>query len=194
MDKVEREKILYYRKPFIFNLSKRIHYPRYRKINKNYLNHRILFNYFLILKKKQFLKFAEKAKRINGFFIENYLIFLEGRLFMFIYRSNFVTNIFKLKSIIEKGVFLINNEKKFHPNVLLKVGDIVQVNFDYLTLIKQDFFFRLINFVTIKQKLYKYMFINFKFMFIFFLRAPRINDIKYPFNIDIYLGGSIYFL
>jgi len=84
-----------------------------------------------------------KARRRRGSFIGNYLIFLEGRLFMLVYRSNFVNNIFKLKYIIDRGIFLVDNEIKYYSNHVVKPGQLVQVSFDYRDLFKKDFKLRL---------------------------------------------------
>jgi ribosomal protein S4 len=86
-----------------------------------------------------------RAKRKLGYFYSNYLTFVEGRLFMLIYRSNFVTNMFKLKFIIDRGIFLVNGEPKYYSNYNVKVGEIVQVDFKYKDVVKADLKLRFMN-------------------------------------------------
>jgi len=84
-----------------------------------------------------------RARRMRGSFIGNYLTFLEGRLFMLVYRSNFVNNMFKLKFIIDRGIFLVDGEIKYYANHNVKVGQLVQVSFDYRDLLMKDLKLRL---------------------------------------------------
>lgn len=184
----------YYRKQFSFSLEKRIKFKWKKRFKKKYLKHRLLYNYFLFIRRNMFLRYAYKAKRQTGSFIRNYLALIEGRLFMLIYRSNFVSNIFKLKFVIDKGIFFVNMVRRYYLNYNVKVGDLIQIDFNYRKLLRDDLRIRLKYFKTLQSKTYRYMFINYKFMFIFFLRTPRFKEIKYPLKLDLYLGSSLYFL
>jgi ribosomal protein S4 len=97
----------------------------------------------MIVRRRTFKKYMYKARRTRGSFINNYLTFLEGRLFMLVYRSNFVNNIFKLKFIIDRGIFLVDGEKKYYSNHNVMPGQLVQASFDYRDLLKKDFKLRL---------------------------------------------------
>lgn len=194
MRKNFRARRRYYKRPFNFSLGRKIKFRWKKRFKKKYLRPKLLFNYFLIVKKRLFLKYAYIAKRKHGYFLRNYLTLIEGRLFMMIYRSNFVSNIFKLKYIISHGVFLVNWTKRYHPNYNVRVGDIIQVDYNYTKLLSNDLIYRLKYFKAYRGRIYKYMFINHKFMFIFFLRAPKYKEIKYPLRLDIYIGSSLYFL
>jgi len=112
---------------------------------------------------------------------------------MLIYRANFINNIFKLKFIIDRGIFLVNNERKYYSNYNVKVGELVQVDLKYKRYLLLDMLIRF-EFKNILWSPRKYLFINYKFLFIFFLRAPRLKELKYPIRLDIYKGGDIYFL
>jgi ribosomal protein S4 len=97
----------------------------------------------MIVRRRTFKKYMYRARRMRGSFIGNYLTFLEGRLFMLIYRSNFINNIFKLKSIIDRGIFLVDGEIKYYSNHNVKSGQLIQVSFDYRDLLKKDLILRL---------------------------------------------------
>lgn len=112
---------------------------------------------------------------------------------MLVYRANFVNNIFKLKFIIDRGIFLVNGAKKYYSNYIVKVGDIVQVDFKYKRLLWADMLLRF-EYKNIIWSPRKYIFVNYKFLFIFFLRPPKLKELKYPIRLDVYKGGDIYFL
>lgn len=113
---------------------------------------------------------------------------------MLVYRSNFVSNLFKLKRIIEMGVFLVNGVKRYHSNFNVKVGELVQVNLKFRKFVFSDMSIRFNENVS-NWMPKNYLFINYKFLFIFFLRSPKGSDFKgYPIKLDPYIGADIYFL
>ena len=104
---------------------------------------------------------------------------------MLIYRSNFVNNIFKLKFIIDRGIFLVDGEIKYYSNHNVKPGQLVQVSFDYRDLLKKDLILRLKKgYVLWLPK--KYLLVNYKFMFIFFVRHPRKRELKFHLLTNLY--------
>jgi len=107
------------------------------------------------------------ANRQAGYYYGNYFTMLEGRIFMMAYRSTFITNIFLIRYVIEKGLFTINGLVRYHYNYILKPGDIFQVSFDYKDLFSVDLLKRL-EYNNIFYKVPNYLFANFNFMFVFF--------------------------
>jgi len=186
-------KRIYNRKEFIFSLAKRIRFRWKKKLKKRYINPRYLYNYYLIIRRKTFKKYAYMSKRRAGSSIGNYLNFIEGRVFMLVYRSNFVNNIFKLKHIIDRGAFLVNGHLIYYSNFIVKVGEVVQVSLKYKKLFKADLKMR---FKCWNVKWYprRYLFVNYNFFFIFFLRQPKKDELEFPIRFDLYAGGDIYFL
>jgi ribosomal protein S4 len=188
-----RERNLLFRREFVFNFKRRIWFRFKKRFKYKYIAHRFLYNFFLIVRRRNYIKYRVIARKKKGYFFKNYIVFLEGRLFMLIYRSNFVNNIFKLKFIIDRGIFLVNGEKKYYSNYIVKVGELVQVDFKYKKYLIADMLMRF-NFKNILWNHARYLFVNYKFFFIFFLRAPKIAELKYPIKLDVYKGGDIYFL
>jgi ribosomal protein S4 len=188
-----RARRLLYRREFIFNFKKRIWFKFRKRFKKEYIKHRFLFNFYLIVKKKNFLKYKKLASKLKGFYTKNYFNFVEGRLFMLVYRANFINNLFKLKSIIDRGIFYVNGQRKFFSNYHVKVGELVQVDFKYKKLLSIDMKYRFMQRVIIRNP-GRYLYINYKFLFILFLRSPKLNELKFPIRIDIKKGGDIYFL
>lgn len=118
----KRVRKIYYKKEFIFSLVKRIRFRWCKKLKKKYINFCYLYNFYLIIRRKIFRRYVYMVCRKLGVFIGNYLNFIEGRLFMLVYRVNFINNIFKLKYIIDKGIFLINGYLINYLNFVVKVG------------------------------------------------------------------------
>jgi len=188
-----RERNLLFRREFIFNFKRRIWFRFKKRFRYKYIAHRYLYNFFLIMRRKNFIKYRTIARKKKGYFINNYLGFIEGRLFMLIYRANFVNNIFKLKFVIDRGIFLVSGEKKYYSNYVVRVGELIQVDFKHKFLLKADMEMRF-DLRSILWAPRKYLFVSYKFLFIFFLRAPKRKELKYPIKLDIYKGGDIYFL
>jgi len=189
----KRLRKLYFRREFIYSLAKRIRFRKRKKFELYYINPRYLYNYYLIIRRRTYKKYIYKAKRKYGSMGRNYFAFIEGRLFMLLYRANFVNNMFKLKFIIDRGLFQVNGKIKFFANHNVKVGELVQIHFKYLQMFKNDLKLRFIN-RNILWSPSKYLFVSYKFMFIFFLRAPDLDELKFPIRFDLYAGGDIYFL
>jgi hypothetical protein len=188
-----RERSLLFRREFVFNFKRRIWFRFKKRFKYKYIAHRFLYNFFLIIRRRSYKKYRLIARKKKGYFFKNYLVFIEGRLFMLVYRANFVNNIFKLKFIIDRGIFLVNGEKKYYSNYNVKVGELVQVDFKHRRLLLTDMILRF-EYKNILFSPRKYLFVNYNFLFIFFLRPPKLKELKYPIRLDIYKGGDIYFL
>lgn len=188
-----RDRNLLFRREFVFSFKRRIWFRFRKRFKYKYIAHRYLYNFFLIVRRRNFIKYKIIARKKKGYFFNNYMSFLEGRLFMLVYRANFVNNIFKLKFIIDRGIFLVNGVRKYYSNFIVNVGNIIQVDFKYKTLLQADMALRF-KCHNILRNSYKYLFVNYKFLFIFFLRAPKRSELKYPIRLDIYKGSDIYFL
>jgi len=132
------------------------------------------------------------AVKKMGYYFNNYLCLLEGRIFMMAYRSTFITNIFVIRYVINNGLFTVNVKVRRHYNYSLKPGDLFQVSFDYRKLIRKDLLLRLER-NNILYKVPGYLFPNFNFLFVFFFRFPRKRDLAFSIKIDIQLGSEYYY-
>lgn len=100
---------------------------------------------------------------------------------MVVYRSNFITNIFLIRYIIEQGAFSINDNIRYCFNTILKIGDYVKLSDIYFTLFKNDLKLRLIN-RNVLWPIPRYLIVNHSFMFVLFFSYPRLKNIVYPIN------------
>lgn len=187
-----RARSRYYRRDFIFTYRRRRRFRRMKKFKENFIERRYLKNFYLVLTYKNFRRYMNLASRKLGYYYGNYFSLLEGRIFMMAYRSTFITNLFIIRYIIDKGLFTINGKIRRHYNYSLQPGDLFQVSFDYKEFFYKDLLLRLEK-NNIFFKVPSYLFPNFNFMFVFFWRYPRIKDLVFPVDIDIQLGSEYYY-
>ncbi len=157
-----------------------------KKVKDNYIIPRFLRQFYIVLKKRHFLRYIElslKGKLGRGF-ISVYLGYLEARLFMIIYRLNLVNNIFMVKTIINFGVFYINGKRKKHINTRMQLGDFLQINKFWKQAFRDDMRYRLKKHL-ISRNIRNY-YVNYIHLYFFFFKVYTFSDIKYPIRIDLY--------
>jgi hypothetical protein len=196
LDRDKKKRRAFYREPINYSSFKRMRFRFHKKWKPDYIRPRAVKNFYLVLTKKNYRKYKENAAWQNGYFFSNYLIYLECRLFMLVHRTNFISNMFLIKSIINLKNFFILNCKTFnsYPNYQFYVGDFIQVSNDYKELLKKDLEIRLLN-NTIFWKPPYFLYVNYKFMFLFIWRRPKLKyfpDYYDNWRFDIFKGGSYY--
>ncbi len=75
--------------------------------------------------KNLFKKLKKKKSQINIF--ENFILLLESRLDVVVFRLNLAKTIFESKQLINHGKIKVNNKIVNKPNFLLKKGDIIKM-------------------------------------------------------------------
>lgn len=174
------------RKRYVYRLWNRERFKFPKRLKKNYIKPRFLRNFYLVLKKRNFIKYiklSQKGKLVRGF-VSTYLGYLESRLFVIIYRLNIINNIFIIKNVINLGVFFINCKKKKHINTRMKLGDFLHVAKPWKNILKQDMLLRLNQKIVIRNITNFY--INFDKFFFLFYKLYKYKDIRYPIRIDLY--------
>lgn len=176
----------YMRGKYIFRLWNRPRFVKTKRLKPNYIRPRYLRNFYMILKKKTFVKYikiAMKGKLVRGF-VSTYLGYLEARLFIIIYRLNIVNNIFMIKPLINLGVFFINLKKKTHINTRLQLGDFLTIQKSWRKILKKDIKLRL-NKGIISRNI-KNFYVNFIQLYFIFFKVYNVKEINYPIRIDLY--------
>jgi len=179
---------------FIFNYKKKRkwNWEQEKRQRHNFVDPRVLKHYYFTLKMNHFKKFRLKAMKELGSYEENFLNFVEGRLFMLVYRSNFVTNMFMLKSLIELGIFTINYQRKYHPNVYAIPGDVICAIYPYWEFIREDIKMRWHNQMILKIAP-PHLMISYKLTFSIYITKPLIDTMLFPFeSFDAFLGVDYY--
>lgn len=75
---------------------------------KNLDTFKLTLLFYVNITHRKFKYIAKKAKRLNGFFEENFLFLLEGRLNCLVYRSGLVLNMFDSIAFVKKGCIKVN--------------------------------------------------------------------------------------
>lgn len=188
--RTRRARYKYYNREMVFRFGKKLRFYLPKRIKRSFLKKRYLKFFYLVLSYRNFRRYMDIAKRKTGYFYSNYYVLLEGRIFMMAYRSSFITNIFKIKFIIRHGLFCVNGIVRCHYNFVVRPGDLFQVNFFYKKYIVRDFLMRIRQGI-IYTRLPKYLFANYNFMFVFFWRSPRKNEIIFGVRwVDVFLGST----
>jgi len=146
------------------------------------------------LRPADFRRQQKIALRKGRLFEQNFLNFVEGRLYMLIYRLNFVNNLFMIKTLLDLGLFTINHQVKTHIHAMANVGDLISVKKEYVDILRNDIILRL-QYDIIFWVIPRFLMVNYKLMFGLLLFKPRKKDIDIFFPIDIldvYIGTEYY--
>jgi len=123
-----------------------------------------------------------KNKKDNTDIINKFVILLESRLDVVIFRLQIAKTIFESKQIINHNKIKVNNKIVNFQNYILKKGDIISLtNFQ-----KSENFYK--NNIY-KNKIIKTNYLQFdsKTKIGLFIKEPTFNDIQYPFHLDFKL-------
>jgi ribosomal protein S4 len=98
-----------------------------------------------MIPRRHFRKMHRQATKQVGYYLGNYLALVEGKLFVLLFRANFVTNIFSLKTIVDRGCFMVDGKKRSYVNFQVKKGGFVTVRKAYRKMILYDLYLRIRN-------------------------------------------------
>lgn len=169
---------------FVYRIDKIEFRFKRKKRNKRWLSLKITRLYFLIIQDHQFRLLFKKANKLDGNLESNYCYFLECRLFPFIYRMNFSRNLFIALEYSKVGYLYINKKLLKYPNALIPLNKIIYPRKKWRFIIKHY----IIKKARIKAILFnipRYIFVSWKFFYLYMLRKPRKKDIVYPISLDI---------
>lgn len=99
--------------------------------------------YFLTLQDHQFRKLFSKARKLTGDLESNYCHLLEGRLLPLFYRTNFLSNVFKVMSFIKDSNVLLDYKSMSSVNYVVKVSTCITFNKKFLKKIRYQLAHRL---------------------------------------------------
>jgi len=157
---------------------------RKKKYNKRWLSIRLTRLYFLTLQDHQFRKLFTRARKLTGDLESNYCHLLEGRLLPLFYRTNYLSNIFKVISFIKDSNVFLNFININYVNYTVKISTYISFNKQYIKKIK----YQLNQRIKLKAVLFnipRFLFVSFKFWFCFLIKKPKKKDLVYPISIDI---------
>jgi len=162
-----------------------------KKFKYRFISLRLVRLFFLTLQYYQFRYMARVAGRMDGLFQENYCRLLEGRMISFLYRSNFLYNMFEIIAFVKLGNMHINNYVVSRVNYWFNVGDMVSLNKLHRGRLRNILLRRLILHSCLFNTP-RYMYVSYKLMLAFMEKAPREKDLIYPIKIDIFRATTYY--
>ena len=180
---------LVWRKNTIFIYRIDVYKPRRkrRRMKWRFVFIRMLKFFYMSVSHRQFRRYGRRALRREGFFVSNYLLFLEGRLASVLYRMNFVSNIFTLRQFVTYGHVIVGLRVQTFLNFNVGLCEAVRVQPDCQGLLEVGLFRRLL-----QGRIYfntpRYMYVNYQLMFGFLYCEPGENDVAFPIGIDVYRG------
>lgn len=171
---------------YVYRLWNRTRFKFPKKLKENYIKPRHLRNFYMILKKRTYVKYVKLARKgqvVRGF-TSAFLGYLEGRLFIIVYRLNLINNIFMIKNMINMGIFQINLKKKTHINSKMQLGDLLHIEKRWRSIIKNDMIYKISQGIITRN--IKNFYYNFEKLYFVLYKPYKFEDIHYPIRIDLY--------
>jgi ribosomal protein S4 len=97
----------------------------YRRKYKNLYSLHLTYLFYINLRHRHFQKIAKKAKKMDGFFEENYLLLLEGRLVSVVYRSAMILNLFDSINFVKNNNVTVNGFFVSYINYIVPIMKII---------------------------------------------------------------------
>ena len=168
---------------YIYRLDILPVFRKRRVYNDRFLSIRITRLYFLNYRDSQFRKLFKRSMKLRGNLEENYYYLLEGRLLAVFYRTNYMANIFEIMDFIKDGNVFINFKSKSLLNYPVPIYKFITFNQDYI----KRFTYLLKRRAQVKAILFnipRFMFISYKFNYLYLIRYPKKRDLVFPIAID----------
>ena len=109
----------------IYSLTEKRPMRIYRRKYKYLSALHLTFLFYINLKHRNFQMIAKKAKKKDGFFEENYLLLLEGRLVAAVYRSSMILNLFDSINFVKGYNVTVNGLLINHINYVVPIMKII---------------------------------------------------------------------
>ena len=151
------------------------------KIN-NYLNLLKLRRFYGNLRLKQFKRNFKNLNLLPHFANKSFAYFLESRLDVVLYRSNFFKSIFCAKQVINHKKVYVNGVLVNKPGYRLKMDDVISLDNPHL--LYKDLKARLSK-KQILGNYPSYIYVNYKLGLIKFIKLPLNKDVPFPFFMNI---------
>ncbi len=148
-------------------------------------------NYVDLLKLRRFYGNIRKKKFKRNFnnliftpqiATRSFAYFLESRLDIILFRSNFFQSIFAARQYINHKKVFVNGVLVNKPGYCLRIDDIVSVN-------NPEYFYENIKKRLMEDKILcnypSYLYVNYQLGLIKFIKLPLINEVPFPFFINL---------
>ncbi len=137
-------------------------------------------SHYFNMKEKQFKKVVIAAKKMRGDVVDNFIMLLETRLDVAVYRSCMVPTMPCARQMINHKHFLINGKPVTIPSAKLKIGDVVTLKESSKSLaIFKDAIARM------ERKVPDYFEFSADSISCKFVSVPKLDAVPFPFDPNI---------
>ncbi|MBB4266952.1 30S ribosomal protein S4 [Roseospira visakhapatnamensis] len=138
-----------------------------------------LKGYYGEISEKQFRRIYEEATRRKGDTSENLIGLLESRLLAAVYRLKFVPTVFAARQVINHGHILVNGRVVTIPSYHLREGDVIEVKE------KSRQMMLIMESIGLPERdVPDYFEVDPSGMKGTFVRAPKLQDVPYPVQME----------
>ncbi|MBT5265609.1 MAG: 30S ribosomal protein S4 [Rhodospirillaceae bacterium] len=146
-----------------------------------------LKGYYGNIGEKQFRKYYHEAVRRKGDTGENLVTILECRLDAVVYRMRFVPTVFAARQFVNHGHVTVNGRRVNIPSYMVRDGDVVEVRE------KSRQIPMVIEAISSSERdLPDYIDVDYNKMKGTFVRAPKLEDVPYPVQMEPNLVVEFY--
>ena len=171
------------KKRYIYRIDKIEIFKKRKKFKKRWVSIRLTKLHFIVIKQRQFRKFFRKAQRLFGNVEATFYYMLECRAINYLYRTNFVPDLFTSIEVIKRKWMYANFIKFKSIHHLLEIGGFstcIKKKIGYLRRwLKRRIFLHAILF-----NVPRFIFVCFLFFFNVLVKKPRKFDCVYPIYLD----------
>jgi small subunit ribosomal protein S4 len=146
-----------------------------------------LRGYYANISERQFRKIYQEAARVRGDTGAILIGLLERRLDAFVYRAKFVPTVFAARQFVSHGHVTVNGKRVTIPSYRVKVGEVVEVapRAKEMALVLEAS-------QSSERDVPDYLEVDHKKMSGKMLRAPTLNEVPYPVQMEPHLVIEFY--
>jgi len=146
-----------------------------------------LKGYYANIGERQFRRYYEEAVRRRGDTSENLIELLERRLDTVAYRMKFAITPFAARQLVSHGHVLVNGKRVTIPSYLVRDGDVIELREK-----SKQLAVVLDAAQSAERDVPEYLEVDHRAMKGRYLRAPKLNDVPYPVQMEPNLVVEFY--
>lgn len=141
--------------------------------------------FFGFLNVKKFFKLYDTIGKLRFDAARSFFLLLEGRLEIFLLRTNLFPSIYFIKKFILNGNVFVDNKKVISSDYILRPGSLVSFSNKYITLLYFNLkYFLLKKFIFLNFP--RYMEFDYKLFCGMLIRKPYYKELTRPMSFDLY--------
>lgn len=134
---------------------------------------------------RKIYKFSKFSSSSLGLWVDNFLLLIESRVSTLLYRANWVPNILFLNQFLSHKSVILNSKSPTTVNFIVKPFQVVKLIPEIKSKLDLNLKSRLVN-NMVYFNTPRYLFVDYKLMFLCIFRNPTLKDISFPVLLDIY--------